>query len=133
VQPIGGVNEKIEGFFDVCQARGFTGDQGVLIPVSNVKHLMLRADVVAAAEAGRFQVWPVATVDEALELLTGIPAGVRGTDGRFPEGTVNRRVDERLASFSEKARSFARGQAGSEGGAQQPGQAAREPKGDPAS
>ncbi len=77
VQPIGGVNEKIEGFFDVCRVRGLTGDQGVLIPASNVKHLMLREDVVEAAEPGRFQVWPVATVDEALELLTGVPAGVR--------------------------------------------------------
>jgi len=120
VQPIGGVNEKIEGFFDVCRARGLTGDQGVLIPASNVKHLMLRADVVEAAEAGRFQVWPVATVDEALELLTGVPAGVRAADGRYPEGTVNRRADDRLAAFAEKARSFSRGRAGARPGARPP-------------
>jgi lon-related putative ATP-dependent protease len=109
VQPIGGVNEKIEGFFEVCRAGGLTGDQGVLIPASNVKHLMLRADVVEAAEKGLFRVWPVGTVDEAVELLTDMPAGERGEDGRYPEGTVNRRVDDRLASFAEKARSFGKG------------------------
>jgi len=109
VQPIGGVNEKIEGFFDVCAAASLTGDQGVLIPASNVKHLMLRADVVEAAEKGLFHVWPVETVDEAVELLTGVPAGERGADGRYPEGSVNRRVDDRLAAFAEKARSFGRG------------------------
>jgi predicted ATP-dependent protease len=108
VQPIGGVNEKIEGFFDVCRAAGLTGDQGVLVPASNVKHLMLRADVVEAAEKGLFHVWPVETVDEAVELLTGVPAGERGADGRYPEGTVNRRVDDRLAAFAEKARNFGR-------------------------
>jgi lon-related putative ATP-dependent protease len=109
VQPIGGVNEKIEGFFDVCRAAGLTGDQGVLVPASNVKHLMLRADVVEAAEKGLFHVWPVGTVDEAVELLTGVPAGEKGADGHYPEGTVNRRVDGRLASFAEKARSFGKG------------------------
>ena len=109
VQPIGGVNEKIEGFFDVCRASGLTGDQGVLIPASNVKHLMLRADVVEAAEKGQFHVWPIETVDEAVELLTGVPAGERGADGRYPEGSVNRRVDDRLAAFAEKARNFGRG------------------------
>jgi lon-related putative ATP-dependent protease len=106
VQPIGGVNEKIEGFFDVCCASGLTGDQGVLIPASNVKHLMLRADVVKAAEKGQFHVWPIGTVDEAVELLTGVRSGEKGEDGRYPEGSVNRRVDDRLASFAEKARSF---------------------------
>jgi len=109
VQPIGGANEKIEGFFDVCRASGLTGDQGVLIPASNVKHLMLRADVVEAAEKGLFHVWPIGTVDEAVELLTGVPAGERDADGRYPEGSVNRRVDDRLASFAEKARSFGKG------------------------
>jgi predicted ATP-dependent protease len=108
VQPIGGVNEKIEGFFDVCRAGGLTGDQGVLVPASNVKHLMLRADVVEAAEKGLFHVWPVETVDEAVELLTGVPAGEKDAEGRYPEGTVNRRVDDRLATFAEKARSFGR-------------------------
>jgi lon-related putative ATP-dependent protease len=109
VQPIGGVNEKVEGFYDVCQAGGLTGDQGVLIPASNVKHLMLRADVVEAAEKGLFHVWPIETVDEAVELLTGVPAGEKDADGRYPEGSVNRRVDDRLATFAEKARSFGKG------------------------
>lgn len=108
VQAIGGVNEKIEGFFDVCREAGLTGEEGVLVPASNVRHLMLRSDVVEAAERGLFHVWPVATVDEAVELLTGLPAGERGEDGAYPEGTVNRRVDERLAAFAEKARSFGR-------------------------
>jgi len=112
VQAIGGVNEKIEGFFDVCRDAGLTGEEGVLVPAANVEHLMLRADVVAAAEKGLFHVWPIATVDEAVELLTGVPAGERGEDGAFPEGSVNRRADDRLARFAEKARSFARGGAG---------------------
>ncbi|MGD8896335.1 MAG: AAA family ATPase [Acidobacteriota bacterium] len=106
VQPIGGVNEKIEGFFDVCQGRGLSGGEGVLIPASNVKHLMLRADVVEAAEKGLFHIWPVETVDQAVELLTGLPAGVRGDDGHFAEGSVNRRADDRLAEFAKKARAF---------------------------
>ena len=86
------------------------------IPASNVKHLMLRDDVVEAAEKGLFHVWPVETVDEAVELLTGLPAGERGADGRFPEGSVNRRVDDRLAAFAEKARNFGRGAAGRQRG-----------------
>jgi predicted ATP-dependent protease len=109
VQAIGGVNEKIEGFFDVCQARGLTGRQGVIIPRSNVKHLMLRDDVVAAAEAGQFRVVAVETVDDALSLLTEKPAGARGPDGTFPEGSFNRIVDERLAALAELARRFALG------------------------
>ncbi|MFI5401064.1 MAG: ATP-dependent protease, partial [SAR324 cluster bacterium] len=106
VQAIGGVNEKIEGFFDLCRARGLTGGQGVLIPASNVKDLMLRADVVAACRAGQFQVYPVTTVDEAAELLMGVPAGERGADGKFPAGSLNRRVEERLTQLSEQARAF---------------------------
>jgi predicted ATP-dependent protease len=106
VQPIGGVNEKTEGFFDVCQTAGLTGAEGVLIPASNVKHLMLRADVVAAASKGLFHIWPIETVDQAVELLTGLPAGERGEDRRFPEGSVNRRADDRLAHFAKKARAF---------------------------
>ncbi|HKZ32043.1 MAG TPA: ATP-binding protein, partial [Vicinamibacteria bacterium] len=109
VQAIGGVNEKIEGFFDVCRRAGLTGEQGVVIPASNVRHLMLRADVVRAVAEGMFHVWPVASVDEALERLTGLPAGEKDASGQWPEGSVNRRVDERLAALAEKARSFGRG------------------------
>jgi predicted ATP-dependent protease len=101
VQAIGGVNEKIEGFFDVCSARGLTGEEGVMIPASNVTHLMLRNDVVAAARAGRFHVWAVSSIDEGIALLTGLPAGARGANGKFPEGSVNARVEERLSSFAK--------------------------------
>jgi lon-related putative ATP-dependent protease len=107
VQPIGGVNEKVEGFFDVCKARGLTGDQGVLIPQANVEHLMLRSDVVEAVEQGQFAVYPVETVDEALELLTGVEAGERDEEGNFPAGSVNQRVEARLIELAEKQRAFA--------------------------
>jgi len=108
VQAIGGVNEKIEGFFDVCKARGLTGSQGVLIPSSNVKHLMLRPDVVEAAAAGTFRIHAVATVDAGIELLTGIAAGARGGDGRFADGTINARVEAKLTQFAEMRKSFGR-------------------------
>jgi lon-related putative ATP-dependent protease len=100
VQAIGGVNEKIEGFFDVCRARGLTGEQGVLIPASNVKHLMLRQDVVEAAAAGQFHIYPVETIDQGIELLTGLPAGERDESGHFPEGSINQRVEARLAALA---------------------------------
>lgn len=102
VQAIGGVNEKIEGFFDVCRARGLTGAEGVIIPASNVKHLMLRADVVEAARAGLFRVHAVSTIDEGIELLTGLPAGARDAEGKFPEGSVNARVEARLIELSRQ-------------------------------
>jgi lon-related putative ATP-dependent protease len=107
VQPIGGVNEKIEGFFDVCKARGLTGDQGVLIPASNMQHLMLRPDVVEAVAAGQFHVYPVETVDQAIELLTGIPAGERDETENFPAGSINQRVEARLMALAEIQRDFA--------------------------
>jgi lon-related putative ATP-dependent protease len=106
VQAIGGVNEKIEGFFDVCQARGLTGDQGVLIPAANIKHLMLRQEVIDAVRDGKFHIYPVTTIDEGIELLTGMPAGERGADGLFPEGTINRQVEIRLITLAELARAF---------------------------
>lgn len=103
IQAIGGVNEKIEGFFDVCLARGLTGEQGVLIPSTNVQHLMLRRDVVEAAAAGLFRVIPIDTVDQGLELLTGLPSGTPDPTGRYPESTLNRRVAARLAAFARRA------------------------------
>ncbi len=106
VQAIGGVNEKIEGFFDICNARGLTGSQGVLIPAANVKHLMLRADVVEAASDGKFHVYPVGTIDEGIALLTGRPAGERGPDGGFPPDTINGMVDARLRLYAGKRRAF---------------------------
>lgn len=104
VQPIGGVNEKIEGFFDLCAARGLSGEQGVLIPQANVCHLMLRADVVDAVRAGRFRIWAVSDVDQALELLTGHPAGKPDAQGRMAAGSVNALVAARLARLAPKRR-----------------------------
>ena len=109
VQAIGGVNEKVEGFFDVCRARGLSGTQGVIIPRANVQHLMLREDVVTATAEGRFAVHAVATIDEGIELLPGIPAGERGTDGLFPAGTLNRLVEDKLKRFAEQAKGFTAG------------------------
>lgn len=100
VQAIGGVNEKIEGFFDVCQALGANGEEGVLIPESNVKHLMLRADVVATAAAGKFRIYSVQTIDQAMELLTQTPAGERNTKGVFPTGSINRLVEDKLREYA---------------------------------
>ena len=106
VQAIGGVNEKIEGFYDVCQARGLSGEQGVLIPASNVQHLMLRKDVVEAVEAGQFHVYPVETVDQGIEILTGLPAGEPDEEGEYPEGSANYLVKERLSKLAEKRQEF---------------------------
>ncbi|MBJ3763720.1 AAA family ATPase [Maribius pontilimi] len=108
VQPIGGVNEKIEGFFETCDARGLTGRQGVLIPAANVDHLMLRDAVVSAARAGKFRIVPVATIDAGIEILTGVAAGARGPDGLFPDASVNGRVEARLRGFAERRRAFGR-------------------------
>ncbi len=108
VQAIGAVNEKIEGFFDICASRGLTGEQGVLIPAANVKHLMLRRDVVEAAELGRFHIYAVENVDQAIALLTGVPAGEADASGKYPEGSVNRRVAARLAELFEIRKSISR-------------------------
>ncbi len=107
IQAIGGVNEKIEGFFDICKARGLTGDQGVLIPLSNVKHLMLRQDVVDAVEQGEFHIHAVDHVDQGIEILTGVPAGEQDEEGNYPEGTVNYRVQQRLKKMAERRKAFA--------------------------
>ena len=103
MQAIGAVNEKIEGYFDICKQRGLTGQQGVLIPASNVSHLMLRRDVVEAAAAGRFHVYAVETVDDALELLTGIPVGAVDAEGSFDQ-----RVAQRLKHLAELRRAYAK-------------------------
>lgn len=108
VQAIGGVNEKIEGFFATCKARGLTGDQAVLIPRSNVEHLCLRHEVVDAVRQGQFGVIAVGTIAEGIEILTGVTAGERGTDGTYPEGTINARVEARLRAFAETRKAFVR-------------------------
>lgn len=106
IQPIGGVNEKIEGFFDICNARGLSGDQGVIIPATNVKHLMLREDVRTAVEAGKFAIHAIDSVDDGIELLTGIPAGQRNDQGLFPDGSLNRRVEDTLARYAETMQAY---------------------------
>ena len=106
VQPVGGVDEKLEGFHDVCERRGWRGGEGAIIPAANVRNLMLRRDVVEAAEAGRFRVYAVRTADEALELLTGMPAGAPDADGQYPPDSVNGRVAAALAELAEQARAF---------------------------
>jgi lon-related putative ATP-dependent protease len=117
VQPIGGVNEKIEGFFDVCKTKGLTGKQGVMIPHLNVDDLMLRKDVVEAVKEGKFRIYSVKTIDQGIEILTGVEAGEKLGDGRFKEGTVNGLVDEKLRELGIKIKEF-------EGG----GEAAKEEK-----
>lgn len=107
VQAIGAVNDKIEGFFDICAARGLTGEQGVIIPAANVKHLMLRREVREACAAGRFHIYAVETVDEAIELLTGIPAGLPDEQGNLPEGSINWRVAAQLYELSLIRQEFA--------------------------
>ena len=106
IQPIGGVNQKIEGFFDVCSARGLTGTQGVMIPVQNVQDLMLRHDVVEAVEKGQFHVYALKTVDQGIELLTGLRAGSTTSGGRYTPGSVHARVDKRLTEFARKNKKF---------------------------
>ena len=102
VQPVGGVNEKIEGFFEVCRKRGFTGSQGVIVPKSNQVNLMLNKDVLAAAKKGEFHIYAVESVDEAITLLTGKEAGVLSSRSRYPKGSVNYLAVERLRELSEK-------------------------------
>ncbi len=110
VQAIGGVNEKIEGFFDVCKARGLTGEQGVLIPVANVKHLMLRSDVIEAVRAGEFKIYPIETIDQGVEVLTDVPAGEPDEEGVYPEGTLNALVQNRLQELAEARMQYAGGE-----------------------
>ncbi|MDH7577973.1 MAG: AAA family ATPase [Bacillota bacterium] len=104
IQPVGGINEKIEGFFDICRLKGLTGDQGVLIPAGNLRNLMLREDVVDAVREGQFHIYLISNVDEALEILTGMPAGEREPDGQFPPGTVHAGVVARLKALAEQVR-----------------------------
>mgnify|MGYP002681684021 FL=1 len=107
IQPIGGVNQKIEGFYDVCRARGLTGKQGVMIPHLNVPELVLRKDVVKAVADGKFHIWPIRTVDEGIALLTGVPAGAPDEKGSYPEDTVGFLVDRKLRSLAEGLKAFA--------------------------
>jgi predicted ATP-dependent protease len=109
VQPIGGINEKIEGYYAVCKAKGLTGKQGVIIPRPNLKSLMLDRDVREAVEKDEFHIWAVETVDEGIEILTGMPAGERDSSGNWPEGTINGKVDQRLLKMAETLYKFGKG------------------------
>jgi lon-related putative ATP-dependent protease len=109
VQAVGAVTEKVEGFFDACERAGLTGEQGVIIPASNRRHLMLDGRVISAVRDGRFHVWAVEGVDEGIELLTGLPAGEQGADGAYPEGTIHRRVHDRLVTMARAAREWSGG------------------------
>ena len=106
VQAIGGATHKIEGFFDVCKAKGLTGEQGVMIPRDNLQHLALRDDVTDAVKAGRFTIYAVSTIDEGIEVLTGVPAGDVQEDGAYPEGTVHHLVEKRLLDMAKKSRDY---------------------------
>ena len=106
IQPIGGVNQKIEGFFQVCRAKGLTGDQGVLIPHQNLRNLMLREEVVNGVREGKFHIYSAKTIDEGIEILTGVAAGERQADGSYPEGTVNYAVSHQLGKMAERLRGF---------------------------
>jgi lon-related putative ATP-dependent protease len=106
VQAVGGVTSKIEGFFAVCKAKGLTGEQGIIIPASNVPNLMLEDEVIDAVRAGQFHIWAVRSIDEGIELLSGISAGQRDAEGQYPEGTVHRLVEDRLREYAERLRAF---------------------------
>jgi predicted ATP-dependent protease len=103
VQSIGGVNYKIEGFFDVCKAKGLNGHQGVMIPQTNIQNLMLKREVIAAVAEGRFHIYRVATIEEGIEVLTGVPAGKPGEEGDYPAGTVFGAVQQKLKTYMEQA------------------------------
>lgn len=106
IQPIGGVNEKIEGFFDVCNVKELTGEQGVMIPRQNIRNLMLREDVVKAVQEGQFHIYAVKTIDERIEILTGVRAGKKQADGTYPEGTINYLVDRRLKELAKGTKEY---------------------------
>ena len=106
VQPVGGVNRKIEAFFEVCQHKGLTGEQGVIIPSKNVRNLMLKREVIDAVKEGRFHIYPISLVEEGIEILTGIEAGALQPDGTYPEGTLFRKVDDRVNTIANIVKAF---------------------------
>ncbi len=106
IQPIGGVNQKIEGFYDVCRVKGFTGRQGVMIPAENIEDLMLRDDVIDAVTSGKFQILPISRIEEGIEILTGVRAGERDSNGVYESDSVFGRVDRRLQEMATTLKSF---------------------------
>ena len=100
IQPIGGLTDKIEGFFNICKLRGLTGDQGIIMPYQNIKNLNLNDEVIKAVKDGMFHIYAIKTVDEGIELLTGVPAGKKNKNGEYPAGSVNYLVNEKLKKYS---------------------------------
>ena len=103
IQPIGGVNEKIEGFYQVCKKRGFDGSHGVIIPIQNVRNLHLSDEVINSVKDGNFHVYAISTIDEGIEILTGVPAGKKNKDGNFPAGTIKCLAYEKLKQYAENS------------------------------
>ena len=103
IQPIGGVTEKIEGFFELCKLRGLNGQHGVIIPYQNIKNLVLNDEVIEACKEGKFNIYAVKTIDEGIEILTGKKAGTKNKNGKYPPGTINYLVYEKLKKFSKAA------------------------------
>ena len=106
IQPIGGVNEKIEGFYQICKMRGFNKKHGVIIPIQNVRNLHLSDEIIESVKNGDFHIYAINTIDEGIELLTGVPAGKKNKDGTFPAGSINYLVYEKLKSYAEKSKIF---------------------------
>ena len=102
IQPIGGVNEKIEGFHQICKMRGLNGEHGVIIPIQNVRNLHLSDEIIEDVKKGKFHIYAIKTINEGIEILTGVPAGVKGKNGKFPLGTVNYLVSEKLRKYSKQ-------------------------------
>jgi predicted ATP-dependent protease len=126
IQPIGGANEKIEGFFLTCQHKGLTGEQGVILPQQNVVNLMLRADVRQAVAEGKFHIYPVRTIDQGIEILTGAPAGEPDQDGAYPDGSVHGRVMARLEEIAENLKGIDEEKEQEDGKEGNPGEPAQE-------
>ena len=112
IQPIGGATHKIEGFFDVCKSRKLTGEQGVIIPIQNVKNLHLKDEVIEAVKEGKFHIWPVKSIDEGIEILTGVPAGKKKKDGSYPKGSINQLVYDKLRKYALTVTNFGKEEAG---------------------
>jgi ATP-dependent Lon protease len=106
IQAIGGVNQKIEGFFDVCRIKGLSGTQGVMMPESNVEDLMLREDILEAVAAGKFHIWPVAKIEQGIEILTGCVAGLKNSDGKFEQGSAFALMDDRMRDMARTLKEF---------------------------
>ena len=103
IQPIGGINEKIEGFYQICKMRGFNGEHGVIMPIQNVRNLHLNDEVIKDVQEGNFHIYAISTIEQGIEILTGVPAGKKGKDGKFPQGTINFLAYEKLKRFAENA------------------------------